>query len=195
VTITINPSKPASFESVTEVKQNRGTATPASRKNKELQKHLSDIEYIDERTQFLVFELAHDVYALEILTVREIMDIPPITRVPRTPPFMLGVINLRGSVVPVVDLKQRFGFVKTDITESSCIIIVEFESGTGQSRVFGLLVDAVQEVINLTPDLINEVTKVGVHIDTQFLKGVGNYEGDFVLIMDLEKVLPVAESF
>jgi purine-binding chemotaxis protein CheW len=165
------------------------------KRNLELQRHLEKAVFIDDKTQFLIFEVKHGDYALDILTVREILDILPVTKVPGTPAFMLGVINLRGAVVPVVDLKQRFGFEAQEYTEDSCIIIIEIDGNGSKSRIFGLLVDAVQEVISLTPENINEVSKMGIHIDTKFLKGVGNYRENFVLIMDLEKVLPVNEPF
>lgn len=195
MTITIQPSEPITDPEILEEASVSESVSTVEEKNIELQKHLESVEFIDDRTQFLMFGIEQGDYALDILKVREILDIPPITKVPRTPKFMLGVINLRGSVVPVVDLRQRFGMEQAEFTENSCIIIVEIEGNGSKARVFGLLVDAVQEVISLSPDMINEVSKVGTNIDTGFLKGVGNYMENFVLIMDLAKVLPMNESF
>ncbi|MCG8333082.1 MAG: chemotaxis protein CheW [Proteobacteria bacterium] len=195
MTITIHPSEPITGSDARDEISVSEPVSTVEEKNIELQKHLESVEYIDDKTQFLMFGIEQGDYALDILRVREILDIPPITKVPRTPDFMLGVINLRGSVVPVVDLRQRFGMEQADYTEKSCIIIVEIEGNGSKARVFGLSVDAVQEVISLSPDMINEVSKVGTNIDTNFLKGVGNYMENFVLIMDLAKVLPVNESF
>ncbi len=193
--IIIQPSEPIAEPEILEKTAASQSVSTIEKKNIELQKHLESVEFIDDKTQFLMFGIEQGDYVLDILKVREILDIPPITKVPRTPEFMLGVINLRGSVVPVVDLKQRFGMERAEFTENSCIIIVEIEGNGSKPRVFGLLVDAVQEVISLSPDMINEVSKVGTNIDTGFLKGVGNYLENFVLIMDLAKVLPLKESF
>ena len=195
MTITIQASEPVAEPEILEKENVKESVSTVEEKNIELQKHLESVEFIDDKTQFLMFGIEQGDYAVDILRVREILDIPPITKVPRTPEFMLGVINLRGTVVPVVDLRQRFGMESVEFTENSCIIIVEYEGNGSKARIFGLLVDAVQEVISLSPEMINEVSKVGTNIDTGYFKGVGNYMENFVLIMDLEIVLPVNESF
>ncbi len=149
----------------------------------------------NEHSQFLMFQLDNDVYALDILKVREILDTPPITKVPRVPAYLLGVINLRGSVVPVVDLKMRLGFEKKETEENeACVIIVEKEGRNNLLRPFGLLVDAVQEVIALASENISEVTKVGLGMNTDYVSGVGNHHDQFVLIMNLNKILAIEEE-
>ena len=146
----------------------------------------------DEQSQYLMFLLDHDVYALDILKVREIVDVPAITRVPHVPSALLGVMNLRGSVIPVVDLKQRFDLAKTEIEgENTCIIVVEKEETNKPQRLFGLVVDAVQGVIHLEPEHISQVTAVGIGLDTDYIRGVGNHNNQFVMILELNKILMI----
>ncbi len=106
---------------------------------------------IIETTQYLTFKLEEEIFALDISKVREVLDFTAITKVPRTPEFMRGVINLRGNVVPVVDMRLKFGMTKTENTVNTCIIIVEINLD-GETTVLGALADAVQEVIELGVD-------------------------------------------
>lgn len=191
----IEPSQSLKEQVSPETMVDKDENTITENKNLEIQRQIETARFDDEIDQFLMFELNQDDYCLDILSVREILDIPYITHVPRTPQFLLGVINLRGTVVPVVDLNLRFGLEKGEKTENTCIVIVEIEQEGAHSRVFGLLVDAVQQVINLPAEKINEVSRVGVQINTGYLQGIGNHEGKFILILDLFKVLPINESF
>jgi len=105
---------------------------------------------IAETTQFLTFKLGEEVFALDITKVREVLDFTTVTKVPRTPEFMRGVINLRGSVVPVVDLRLKFGMSRTENTVNTCVIIAEV-AVDGERMVLGALPDSVQEVLDLEP--------------------------------------------
>ncbi len=142
--------------------------------------------------QYLTFTLNKDIYALDISSVREVLELTPITRIPRTPKFMRGVINLRGHAVPVVDMRLKFGMSKTEDTINTCIIIVEVLFD-GDSTVMGALADSVREVIELTEDMIEEPPRMGTTIKTDFIRGMGKQGEDFVIILDINKILSVEE--
>jgi purine-binding chemotaxis protein CheW len=147
---------------------------------------------IMEATQFLTFKLADEMFALNITKVREVLDFTTVTKVPRTPPFMRGVINLRGSVVPVVDLRLKFGMQQTEKTVNTCIIITEV-TVDNETTVLGTLADSVQEVIDLEADHIEPAPKIGMHLDTEFIQGMGKRDNQFVIILDIDKVFSTAE--
>jgi purine-binding chemotaxis protein CheW len=139
-------------------------------------------------TQYLTFKLDEEVYSLDIANVREVLDVTTVTRVPRTPMFMRGVINLRGSIVPVIDLRLKLGMSKTEKTVSTCIIIAETVVD-GEMTIIGTLADSVQEVVDLEPEQIESAPKIGTRLNTEFIKGIGKREGNFVIILDINKVL------
>ena len=147
---------------------------------------------IMEATQYLTFKLDHEIFALDITKVREVLDFTAITKVPRTPPFMRGVINLRGSVVPVVDLRLKFGMPKTEQTVNTCIIITEV-TVDGDITILGALADSVQEVLDIGPEHIEPAPKIGTKLRTDFIKGMGKQNDRFVLILDIDKVFSTEE--
>lgn len=145
------------------------------------------VSSITESSQYLTFKLEDEIFSLDISKVREVLDFTRITKVPQTPDFMLGVINLRGSVVPVVDMRLKFGLSKTETTVNTCIIIVEIELD-GETTVLGALVDSVQEVMELDPDQIEPPPRIGTRLNTKFIKGMGKRNDQFVIILDIDKV-------
>ena len=147
---------------------------------------------IIETTQYLTFKLDEEIFALDIAKVREVLDYTTVTKVPRTPEFMRGVINLRGSVVPVVDMRLKFGMTKTDKTVNTCIIIVEITLA-GETVVLGALADAVHEVIELEPGQIEPAPKIGTRLKTDFIRGMGRRNDAFIIILDIDKVFSVDE--
>jgi len=147
---------------------------------------------ITETGQYLTFKLDEEVFALDISTVREVLDFTKITKVPQTPDFMLGVINLRGSVMPVVDMRLKFGLSKTELTVNSCIIIVEIELD-GEVTLLGALVDSVQEVIELDPENIEPPPRIGTRLNTRFIKGMGKQDENFLIIVEIDKVFSADE--
>ncbi len=147
---------------------------------------------IMETTQYLTFKLDDEVFALDISKVREVLDFTTITKVPRTPEFMRGVINLRGSVVPVVDLRLKFGMTKTENTVNTCIIIVEVTVDE-ETTVLGALADSVQEVLDLEPGHIEPAPKIGTRLNTEFIKGMGKRDNTFIIILDIDKIFSVNE--
>jgi purine-binding chemotaxis protein CheW len=147
---------------------------------------------ITQTAQYLTFRLGEEVFALDIAQVREVLDFTAITRVPRMPAFMRGVINLRGSVVPVVDLRLKFGLSETERTVNTCIIIVEIELEQ-ERTVIGALADSVQEVIDLEPGQIEPAPRIGTSLDAAFIRGMGKRDEHFVIILDIDKVFSGAE--
>ena len=145
-----------------------------------------------DTTQYLTFRLAEEVFALDIAKVREVLDFTHATRVPRTPDFMRGVINLRGSVVPVVDLRLKFGMSATERTVNTCVIITEV-TVDDDTTVLGCLADSVQEVLNLAPETISPAPKIGTRLRTDFLKGMGNRDDRFIMLLDIDRVFSAAE--
>ena len=142
---------------------------------------------ITEPVQYLTFQLAEEIFAFDVAKVREILELTSITKVPQTPDFMRGVINLRGSVVPVIDLRLKFGMACTEQTVNTCIIVVEVNLGA-ETLVLGVLADSVQEVVEMEPDRIEPPPQLGTKLNTDFIKGMGKVENDFVMILDIDKV-------
>ncbi|WNG61714.1 purine-binding chemotaxis protein CheW [Archangium gephyra] len=142
--------------------------------------------------QYLGFSLAGETYAIELLRIREIIEHVPITRVPGMPPAVLGVINLRGRVVPVVDLAVKMGLDPRPITRWTCFVIVEALLD-GERTTLGLLADTVSEVIDLGPDDIEPPPAFGTRTPVEYLRGMGRQEQRFILLLDLDRVLSTEE--
>ena len=147
---------------------------------------------MSDTTQYLTYKLGEEVFALDIGKVREVLDFTSATKVPRTPDFMRGVINLRGSVVPVVDLRLKFGMTKTEKTVNTCVIIVEVKVD-GETTVLGCLADSVQEVLDLGQGQIEPAPKIGTKLRTEFIRGMGKQGDHFIIILDVDKVFSVDE--
>lgn len=142
--------------------------------------------------QYLTFALGDEVFAMDIRTVREIIQCVPITTVPLMPPFVRGVINLRGAVVPVIDLQARFGRAAARVGKKTCIVI--FDSMRAGNRVeLGLLVDAVSEVIDIEADQIEPPPNFGATVRRDFIRGMGKVVDRFVVILESDKALDVGE--
>jgi purine-binding chemotaxis protein CheW len=144
-------------------------------------------------TQYLSFLLGGEAYAIGILRVREILEHQPATRVPQTPPSIRGVINLRGKVIPIVDLALKFGLPPTQTTRWTCIIVVETSIG-GETAVMGVLADSVSEVIDLNPGDIEVPPTFGTHVKVDYLRGMGRTGQKFVLLLDIDRVLSAEEA-
>lgn len=147
---------------------------------------------ITEVTQHLTFMLDEEVFAIDISKVREILEFIKVTRVPQTPDFMCGVINLRGSVVPVIDLRLKFGMTAAEKTVDTCIIIVEVELD-GEVTVIGSLADSVQEVFEFDAGQIEPAPRIGTKLNTDFIKGMGKRDNEFIIILDIDKVFSTDE--
>ena len=145
-----------------------------------------------QTTQYLTFKLEDELFALDISKVREVIDFTTITKVPRTPEFMRGVINLRGSVVPVVDIRLKFGMAKTEKTVNTCIIIAE-ATIDHETTILGALADSVQKVLDLTEDQIEPAPKIGTRLNAEFIRGMGKQDDEFIILLDIDKVLSSGE--
>jgi purine-binding chemotaxis protein CheW len=142
--------------------------------------------------QYLTFSLAGEEYGIAILRVREIVECGAVTRVPGTPPFIRGVVNLRGTVLPVVDLAAKFGLGETALSRWTCVVMVEAE-WEGVTTAMGLMTDAVSRVLDLGPQDIEPVPSFGVPVRLDYLLGMGRAEPRLVLILDIDRVLSPEE--
>jgi purine-binding chemotaxis protein CheW len=147
---------------------------------------------ITETRQYLTFKLGKEIFATDVAKVREVLDFTTITEIPRTPDFMSGVINLRGSVVPVVDMRLCLEMSKTERTTNTCIVVLEVMLD-GEPVVIGALADSVEEVIDLEPDQIRPAPRIGTQIRTDFLKGMGKRDDQFIMILDIDRVFSADE--
>lgn len=149
--------------------------------------------------QFLTFYLADERYAIDVQKIHEVLEVPRITRVPRMPEFVSGVINLRGNVVPVMDLRQKFGLGRTVITENTSIVVTEimdvFGDETGSVLEIGIFSDAVDQVVEIPVDNIEPPPAIGTNIDTSFIQGMGKIGESFILILKLDHLLSEKDLF
>lgn len=146
-----------------------------------------DISVTTQLQQYLTFTLDEEAYAIDVARVREILELPHITKMPRMPRFMRGVLNLRGNVVPVIDLRLVFGLSSAEDSVDTCIIIVEVRTDN-ETVVLGSLADSVQEVIDLGPEQIEPPPKIGIRLDTDFIRGMGKHDKKFLTILDIDRV-------
>ncbi|MBP8912597.1 MAG: purine-binding chemotaxis protein CheW [Phycisphaerae bacterium] len=142
----------------------------------------------DKEGKYLTFALANEEYGLEILKVREIIGYIDVTAVPQTPSHVKGVINLRGQVIPVVDLRAKFGMATTDVTDQTCIIVVEITQ-SGRKFNTGIIVDRVQEVLDIAGQDIEEAPQFGASVDTAFILGMGKVGDKVKILLDIDRVL------
>ena len=142
---------------------------------------------LEEPVQYLTFRLDGEYFATEITQVREILEFCRITKVPRTPDYMRGVINLRGSVVPVLDLRCKFGMEEVEPTVDTCIVIVEVRIDN-ENTVLGALADSVQEVIELNSDQLEPVPRLGTRVNAEFISAIGKQDDKFVMILDMNRI-------
>lgn len=158
------------------------------------------IEKIDEEVKsitekegkYLTFTLADEEYGIGILKVKEIIGMMAITTVPQTPEFVKGVINLRGKVIPVIDLRLRFGMEKNEYNERTCIVVVEIEGETSTIMI-GIVVDTVSEVLNIKEDDIEDTPTFGTSLNTDYILGMAKTEGRVKILLDIDRVLNRSE--
>ncbi|WP_374484738.1 chemotaxis protein CheW [Zoogloea sp.] len=142
--------------------------------------------------QYLTFLLGGEMFAVGILNIKEIIEYGTVTEIPMVPPFIRGVINLRGAVVPVIDLASRFGGKRSEVSRRTCIVIIELTENDERQDV-GVVVDAVSEVLEIPASEIEPPPSFGAKIRADFIKGMGKVNGKFVILLEVEKVLSVDE--
>ena len=146
----------------------------------------------EQAQQYLTFVLGGEVFAMGILSIKEIIEYKQLTTVPMTPAYVRGVINLRGAVVPVLDLSVRFGKQSSPVTKRTCIVIIEIDAG-GERHDIGVVVDTVNAVLNIPSTDIEPPPSFGARIHTDFIRGVGKVQGQFVILLDVDRILPSEE--
>lgn len=147
---------------------------------------------IDKAATYLTFMLGEEIFAVDVQNVREVLDYTSITKVPRTPDFMRGVINLRGSVVPVIDMRLKFGMEATEDTVDTCVIVMEIGLDD-ETTVIGALADSVKEVFDLDPGQIEPPPRIGTRLNTEFIRGMGKTNEQFIIILNIDKVFSADE--
>ncbi len=150
---------------------------------------MSEVKAVEtvESTLYLTFRLEKELLALDVSRVREVLDLCAITRVPRSPEFMRGVINLRGTVIPVIDLRHKFGMTKTESTIDARIVVMEIKLD-GLETVVGVLTDSVHDVIDIEDNKIDASPETGTRWRREYIKGIGKYNNHFILLLDIDRV-------
>lgn len=151
------------------------------------------VAVITETKQYLTFKMNEEIFAVDVSRVREILELSPITKIPKSSEFMRGVINVRGSIIPIVDLKLSFSMGKTEEKEDTCIVVMEIFQDRDDIIVVGILADSVQEVIKMDAEIIEAVPKIGIKVDADFIQGMGKIDDQFVIILDIDKIFSLNE--
>lgn len=142
--------------------------------------------------QYVTFNLAEELFGVEVIRTREILSLVSITKVPQTPDYLLGVINVRGQVVPVVDMRIKLGLPAGAETEDTCIILIEIQLDN-ESIIIGALVDAVREVLEIRSDQIEPSPKLGTRLKTEFIAGMGKLEEQFIILLNIDRIFNAGE--
>ncbi len=137
--------------------------------------------------QYVTFSLGDELFGVEVSRTREILSLTPVTKVPQTPGYLLGVINLRGQVVPVVDMRLKLNLEAAEQTEDTCIIVVEVQVD-GEPIIVGAMADAVREVSEIRSDQIEPPPRLGTRLNTEFIKGMGKVDEQFLILLDIDRV-------
>ena len=146
----------------------------------------------DKEGKYLTFSLAGEEYGIGILKVKEIIGMMPVTIVPQTPKYIKGVVNLRGKVIPVIDLRLKFSMTAADYTERTCIIVVEI-TAAGRTILMGIVVDSVSEVLNIKAADIEQTPSFGTRLDTEYILGMAKTGGTIKILLDIDRILSVEE--
>lgn len=142
--------------------------------------------------QYVTFSLGDELFGVEVTRTREILSLTPVTKVPQTPDYLLGVINLRGQVVPVVDMRLKLGLAAGDETEDTCIIVVDVQVD-GEVITVGALADAVREVLEIREDQIEPAPRLGTRLNTEFITGMGKIDEQFMILLNIDRIFNTDE--
>ena len=137
--------------------------------------------------QYVTFSLGDELFGVEVIRAREILSVTPVTKVPQTPEYLLGVINLRGQVVPVIDMRLKLGLPVSEETEDTCVIVVEVQVD-GEPIIVGALADAVREVLEIRTDQIEPAPRLGTRLKTEFISGMGKIGEQFLILLNIDRV-------
>lgn len=144
--------------------------------------------------KYLTFQLGQEFYGIEVLQIREIVRLTDITPVPQMPGYIKGVVNLRGKIIPVVDLRLKFGLTQVQTTERSCIVVVQLDTVSGVASRLGLMVDGVEEVVNITDGEIETTPNFGSALDTDYFTGVAKVKGTLKTLLNINRVLQMTPA-
>ena len=147
----------------------------------------------DTKDQYVIFSLAGEEYGIHILSVQEIIGVPHLTRLPNTPSFVKGVINLRGEIIPIIDLRSRFFFEEQELTRHNVIIVVQLKEDE-YTKVIGLLVDMVEDVLSLTKEQMQDIPLFSSNIDSRFIEHIGMLEERLIIILDISHIFESDET-
>jgi purine-binding chemotaxis protein CheW len=179
------------YKQTKEVRKRMEEFTETAEKTRETMSRAAMV-MADREGKYLTFTMANEEYGIGILKIKEIIGMMPVTPVPQTPKFVKGVINLRGKVIPVVDLRLRFSMEKIDYTERTCIIVVEMAGQAGTVQI-GIVVDAVSEVLNIKGEDIEDTPIFGAKLNTDYILGMAKMEGGVKILLDIDRVLNAEE--
>ena len=149
-------------------------------------------ETILKTNKYLTFILGEEYYAIDVSKVKEVLELQPITKVPKTPDFMRGVINVRGGVVPVLDFRRKFDMESIEPTVDTCIIVLEVKMNEEQI-VLGAIADSVEQVYEIPPHQIEPPPKIGTKLESDFIEGMGRYKDNFIIILNIDKIFTAEE--
>lgn len=147
----------------------------------------------DGSQQYLTFMLAGEEYGVDILRVQEIKGWDSVTAIPNTPAFILGVINLRGTIVPIIDLRLKFGLEKLAYGPTTVVIVLKVQNGANRSRIMGIVVDGVSDVYSMADDSIKPAPDFGVAVDTGFVRGLASVNNKMVIVLEIDNMLNARE--
>jgi purine-binding chemotaxis protein CheW len=163
----------------------------AAEKIKEVAENTGQVKSLAGK--YLTFRLANENYGLEILKVQEIIGILKVTRVPKMPEFVRGIVNLRGKLIPVIDMRSKFGLQMQEDTEKTCIIVVQF-GHKEQMLTIGVIVDSVSEVLNIKEDQLEPSPSIGSTVETDFILSIGKVGEKVIILLDIDRVLTGEET-
>lgn len=146
-------------------------------------------EPINTGGKYLTFVLGDESYGIDVLKIREIIRLADITPVPQMPAYVRGVINLRGKIIPVLDLRRKFGLAEAPETQHTCIVVVQVPAARGPATQMGLMVDGVEEVVNIAPTDIEAPPKFSVPLDTSYLRGIAKVKGAMKILLDIDPIV------
>jgi purine-binding chemotaxis protein CheW len=149
----------------------------------------TETKKIENLVQFLSFTLGDEEYGVDILSVQEIRSWEPVSRIPNVPDYEKGVVNLRGAIVPIIDLRERFGLGHLEYSPLTVVVVLQMQTKEGQTRVMGVVVDSVSDVIDVDKKTIQEAPNFGTKVSTEFINGLASVNDRMVMILDVEKLL------
>ena len=156
---------------------------------KQIENEEAEEKKVENLVQFLSFTLGDEEYGVDILSVQEIRSWEPVSRIPNVPDYEKGVVNLRGAIVPIIDLRERFGLGHLEYSPLTVVVVLQMQTEEGQTRIMGVVVDSVSDVIDVDKKTIQEAPNFGTKVSTEFINGLASVNDRMVMILDVKKLL------